>query len=206
MDAQPSGFVRPARLDRRAARARWAWTATHVLSPVVLVTAYLLLMPLRAAGVSWLQALTAVLFTTGLPWLVLLWMRRRGSVTDLHVSRRAQRAPVFGMALACMALGFAALSFLQAPPVVFRSLLLVLLGLVACGVVNLAWKLSVHTAVAAFVGLSVLDTTEWGPAVALCLAMLVGWSRIQVGHHTATQVMAGAFVGSGVFLAGLLLT
>jgi PAP2 superfamily. len=180
-----------------------AWAVTHALSPVVLVGAFLLLVPLRAPEASWLQGIVAAVFTTGLPWLFLVWMKRRGQVTDLHVRERAQRWPVFVCAAASLLIGCGAEVLLHAPAEVFRAMALILAGLVVCALVNLRWKLSVHTAVAAFIWLSVCAPLAWGSAAALLLTMLVGWSRVEVRHHTPTQVLAGAVVGSALFLGGL---
>lgn len=189
-----------------AVGSRLAWTVTHALSPVVLVSAYLLLLPLRAPSTSWLQGLVATVFVTGLPWLFLVWMKRRGQVTDLHVRERTQRWPVFAVAAASLLLGFGAEVLLGAPAAVFGAMALILTGLLICAIVNLRWKLSVHTAVAAFIWLGVFAPLPWGSAAALLLTMLVGWSRIEVRHHTPTQVLAGALVGCILFSAGLLLS
>lgn len=190
-------------LQSRAVGSRFAWAVTHALSPAVLVSAYLLLLPLRAPEASWLQGLVAAVFTTGLPWLFLLWMKRAGQVTDLHVRERAQRWPVFVCAAASLLIGCGAEVLLHAPAEVFRAMALILAGLLVCALVNLWWKLSVHTAVAAFIGLSVCAPFAWGSAAALLLTMLVGWSRVEVRHHTPTQVLVGAVVGSALFLGGL---
>ncbi|HXD27663.1 MAG TPA: phosphatase PAP2 family protein [Arthrobacter sp.] len=195
--------MQPVLEDRRT--VRFAAAVTQVFSPVLLVSAYLLLLPLRADAVTWLQALSAACFTTGIPWVFVIWMKHGGHVTDLHVGNRAQRWPVFVFAAVSLLFGVAAELMLDAPPAVFASLALVLAGLVICAVVNLRWKLSVHTAVAAFIWLSAFATYPWGPAAALFLTMLVGWSRIEVRDHNPAQVLTGSLVGCLVFTGGLLL-
>lgn len=194
----------PATASRRPG-SPFAWAVTHWFSPAVLVGAYLLLLPLRVPQATWLQAITAGVFVTGLPWLFLVWMKWRAHVTDLHVSQRHQRWPVFAFAAASQLVGFVAESMLHAPGPVFTAMGLVLAGLVICALVNLRWKLSVHTAVAAFIWLAVMAPYPWGAAAALFLTLLVGWSRIEVRHHTPTQVLARTLVGCVLFLAGLVL-
>ncbi|WP_417217794.1 phosphatidic acid phosphatase [Arthrobacter sp.] len=186
-----------------SAGSRLAWAVTHALSPAVLVGVYLLLLPLRAPEASWLQGFVAAVFTVGFPWLFLVWMKRRGSVTDLHVRERSQRWPVFVFAAASLLIGYGAEVLLHAPAAVFRAMAVILAGLLVCAVVNLRWKLSVHTAVASLIWLSVFSGPPWGAAIALLLTMVVGWSRVEVRHHTPTQVLAGAVVGSALFLGGL---
>lgn len=183
-----------------------AWAVTYLFSPVVLVSAYLLLMPWRSPETTWLQAVVALVFTTGLPWLGVVWMRHSGRVTDLHVRERSQRWPVFVLAGASLLVGCGVLLLLRAPAAVFTTLALILAGLLICLVVNLRWKISVHTAVAAFIWLTVFSGPDWGPAAALFMTLLVGWSRLELRRHTPGQVLAGALVGCAVFVAGLALS
>ncbi|MDN5755332.1 MAG: phosphatase PAP2 family protein [Arthrobacter sp.] len=201
MDIDPGNDVDTA--PRRGSPA--ARTVTTLLSPVVLVSAYLLVLPLRSPDTTWLQAIVALVFTTGLPWLGVVWMKHRGRVTDLHVRERSQRRPVFVLAGASLLIGGGALVLLRAPAAVFSALGLILAGLLICLVVNLRWKISVHTAVAAFIWLEVFSDPDWGAAAALFLTLLVGWSRLELRRHTPGQVLAGALVGCIVFAGGLAL-
>ena len=182
-----------------------AWVVTYLLSPFVLVSAYLLLMPWRSPETTWLQAVVALAFTTGLPWLGVVWMRQSGRVTDLHIRKRSQRWPVFVLAGISLLVGCGALVLLQAPAAVFSTLALILAGLLICLVVNLRWKVSVHTAVAAFIWLNVFSGPDWGPAAAVFMTLLVGWSRLELRRHTPGQVLVGALVGCAVFVAGVAL-
>lgn len=78
--------------------------------------------------------------------------------------------------------------------------------MVLCLAANLVWKLSVHSAVAAYVGLALLaPLPAVGAALALMLASATGWSRIKLGDHTPGQVLAGHAVGCVVYAVGLLL-
>lgn len=62
-----------------------------------------------------------------------------------------------------------------------------------------------HT-LAAFVSAVVLPRTGRGRVLALLVASMVGWARVEVGHHRAADVLAGAAVGStaGAALAAIL--
>jgi hypothetical protein len=86
---------------------------------------------------------------TGLPFVLLLWMILQGKVTDHHVGNRRQRAPVMVMASLSLAIGAVLLFVLEAPAVLFGEVGTIYLGLVVCHLANLAWKLSVHSAVEA---------------------------------------------------------
>jgi membrane-associated phospholipid phosphatase len=70
---------------------------------------------------------------------------------------------------------------------------------VACGwVITLGWKISVHAAIAA--GAATVLMLVLGPALlaAWPLVGVIAWSRVQVGDHTAGQVIAGVALGIAV--------
>ncbi len=177
---------------------------TEILSPAVLVSVLLLLQPFLTPGTTWPQALVAFLFVTGLPFGVLLWMKHRGKLTDHHVGDRRQRAPVLVMAGTSLLVGAVLLFVLDAPIGLFGAVGTIFLGLVVCLLANLLWKLSVHSAVAAYVALELLTPAgQLGAALALVLSATVGWSRIELKDHTSTQVLAGLVVGCCVYTVGL---
>lgn len=179
---------------------------TEALAPAVLVGALLLLQPLLSPGVTWVQGLVAAVFTVGLPFGLILWLKRRGTVDDHHVGRREQRAPILAAAALSLGAGAVILYLLQAPPELFGEIGGVFIGLLLCLVSNLFWKLSVHAAVAAYVGLVLLAPVPvFGPALALLLASAVGWSRVTLRDHTPSQVLAGHVAGCLAVAAGLLL-
>ena len=186
--------------------ARFARLVTEVSAPAVLVGILLLLQPLLSPGVSWAQGITAAVFSVGLPFGLILWLKRRGRVTDHHVGVREQRAPILAAAVLSLGVGAVILFFLAAPAALFGQIGAVFLGMVLCLAANLVWKLSVHSAVAAYVGLALLaPLPAVGAALALMLASATGWSRIKLGDHTPGQVLAGHAVGCVVYAVGLLL-
>lgn len=179
---------------------------TEILSPAILVSVLLILQPFLTPGVTWPQALVAFIFVTGLPFVVLLWMKHRGRVTDHHVSIRQQRAPVMIMAGISLTIGSVLLLTLDAPAGLFSEVGAIFLGLVVCLLANLVWKLSVHSAVASYVALVLLTPIiHVGAVLALMLAATVGWSRIELKDHTPAQVLAGQFVGCAVYAVALFL-
>lgn len=176
---------------------------SHLLAPTVLVTALLLSTPLRFPQVPWSQALVAATFTTLIPWAVLGWARRTGKVSDIHVTRREQRWPLLLAALASILLGLVLMAVLRAEAVLVREVLLVLSGLLVTGGITLLWKISIHVAVAAFVAVHVLGDRPYGAAAAVAVVGILSWSRVQLEHHTSSQVFAGAVVGALIGLLAL---
>ncbi|GAA3290445.1 phosphatidic acid phosphatase [Arthrobacter citreus] len=189
-----------------SASARAARVVTETTAPAVLVGILLLLQPVLDPGVTWLQGIVAAGFTVGLPFAGILWLKRRGRVTDHHVGRREQRAPILIASAVSIGVGALLLILLGAPAALFGEIGGVFIGLVLCLAANLVWKLSVHSAVAAYVGLALLAPVPVvGPALALLLASATGWSRVKLGDHTSTQVLAGHAAGCLAFTAALLL-
>nr|WP_176704719.1 phosphatase PAP2 family protein [Arthrobacter sp.]AXV46353.1 hypothetical protein pA40H1_p67 [Arthrobacter sp.] len=179
---------------------------TEILSPAILISVLLILQPLLTPGVTWPQAIVSFAFVTGIPYVVLLWMKQRGKITDHHIGVRQQRAPVLVMAGISTVIGAGLLFALEAPTGLFSEIGAIFLGLVVCLLANLVWKLSVHSAVATYVSLALLaPLAPVGPALALAVAAAVAWSRIQLKDHTPTQVLAGQFVGCAVYAVALAL-
>lgn len=198
----------PARKTARPTRERLtlARIITEVFAPTVLVGGLLLAQPLLTPGVTWLQAATAAVFTVGLPFVLVLVLKHRGAVTDHHVGVREHRAPILVAAAVSLGLGALLLMLLQAPAALFGEIGGVFIGLVLCLLVNLVWKLSVHSAVVAYVALALLvPIPAVGPVLALLLVATVGWSRVTLKAHTPAQVVAGYAAGWLAFTAALLL-
>lgn len=177
---------------------------SHVFAPTILATALLLSTPLRFPQIPWGQALVATTFTTLIPWAVLGLARSTGKISDVHVTRREQRWPLLLSALVSILAGVILLLVTGAEPVMLREVLLILVGLLVTGGITLAWKISIHVAVAAFVLLHALGALAFGPYLAVALVAVISWARVQLHHHTSTQVFAGALVGALVGLLGLL--
>ena len=137
----------------------------------------------------------AALFTSVLPYTLILGGVRRGRLSDRNISLREQRIRFGGVAIASILLGLAVLAVLDAPAEMVALLASIAVG-VACGwVVTLWWKISVHAAIAA--GGATVLTLVFGPALLAVwpLVTLIAWSRVQVGDHTPAQVLAGVALG-----------
>ncbi|KQO00875.1 hypothetical protein ASF21_11275 [Arthrobacter sp. Leaf234] len=177
---------------------RAATIVSEVLAPAVLVSLFLVILAFRFAGwpAGLPTALVAVGFTTALPLAGVLALVRRGSITDHHVSDRRQRAPILGATLVSIALGLGLLLAIDAPWELISGVLCTVGGVVAVLLVNLAWKLSAHSAVAVFVVVGSMGFAGGWIAVLLVVPLIIGWSRVTLGAHTAGQVLAGYVVGA----------
>lgn len=176
---------------------RVAQVLTEVFAPAVLVATLILVSSFVPdgfqAGLPF--ALVAVFFIAVLPFAVVLVLTRRGRLTDHHISRRSQRAPVLGGAIVSVLLGVGVLTAMGAPAGLMTMIISILAGIVLVLLVNLIWKLSAHTAVAVFFAAAmVIFFGPWG-LIAAAMPAGAGWSRVHLGAHTLAQVLAGGAVG-----------
>ncbi|MFG2008807.1 phosphoesterase PA-phosphatase [Micromonospora sp. NPDC048868] len=186
------------RPDRRTGRLL-ARAATEVFAPALLAALMPVVVGLHAAspvevGLGW--ALVGSLFCSIIPNSLIWWGVRRGRLTDHHIRRREQRRRPLAYGLLSVLVGLAVMIGFGAPrPVLAMVVVMFALGL-AVTVVNLAWKLSIHAAVAA--GAAAVLVIEFGPALLASapVVALVGWSRVRLRDHTVGQVAAGTVVGA----------
>ncbi|MGC5333197.1 phosphoesterase PA-phosphatase [Micromonospora sp. DT62] len=186
------------RPDRRTSRLL-ARAATEVFAPALLAALMPVVVGLHAAspveaGLAW--ALVGSLFCSVIPNSLIWWGVRRGRLTDHHIRRREQRRRPLAYGLLSVLVGLAVMIGFGAPrPVLAMVVVMFALGL-AVTVVNLAWKLSIHAAVAA--GAAAVLVIEFGPALLASapVVALVGWSRVRLRDHTVGQVAAGTVVGT----------
>ncbi len=174
-----------------------ARTLTNVLNPFVIFTTLYALAALSEVGASrsLLYVMLELLAAAAVAGYVLL-MRRRARLGDFWISARAERlTPALFLLAALLAL-LAALALLDAPENLFLLTLSMGLASAAVALVTLFFKASAHCTVAghaAIAGLLVLGPLGTIFAVAL---PLVGWARVALGAHTASEALAGAAVGA----------
>jgi membrane-associated phospholipid phosphatase len=111
---------------------------------------------------------------------------------------REQRALPLTVGIGSVLIGLFLLAVLGAPRDLVALVAAMAVGLASSLLVTLAWKISVHTAVAA--GAAVILVLVSGPALAVAGlgAALAGWSRVELGDHTIAQVIGGSALGVAV--------
>lgn len=199
LDLAPSGLSqRPTTAKRRHAGAR---VVTEVFSPVYLAVGILLVVgavstrnPVTGAG--W--GLLAALFAVVVPYGFLLHGIRRGRYSDRHVRIRQQRTVPLLIAGCGVVTALALITLLGAPRQLVALVLAMLAGQFVTLTITLAWKVSVHTGVAA--GVAVVLTSVFGPSLSLfwLAVALVAWARVRMHDHTPAQVVAGAVMGGSI--------
>jgi len=187
------------RLHRHAARL-----LTNVLNPFFVFTALYALVAYGGSSPFWATLyvsteLAAAAFVGGYVFL----LRRRSRVGDFWISTRHQRLVPALVLLSTFAALLGVLVLLEAPGVLFLTVLSIGLASATVAATTLIWKASAHSAVAghaAAAGLLVLGPL--GAVFALVLPAVL-WARIASGAHTLAQTLAGAGVGAAFALAFL---
>jgi membrane-associated phospholipid phosphatase len=135
------------------------------------------------------------------PTLFYLVRLRQGVYGDEDISDRRQRNELYLVGFVWSLVITIVLAMIGAPRAILAVMLLALaMGLIG-GVVNLFWKISVHSAsIAALATVALLYSPSLGIALWLC-ALAVGWARVRTGNHTPMQVLAGFLSAAIVVLA-----
>jgi hypothetical protein len=159
----------------------------------------LLLVPLTVAVTTRNWRPTAIIAATTVLPLVLVLLRRvrRGTWSDFDVSRRDQRAGLYHVGFAVLALTAVALYLLGTSAAMLRGVAAaaVMFGLGLAG--NRFLKISLHLMLATYCAVVV---TRIYPATLLPVIpflFALAWSRHHLGHHTPAELLTGTIIGLG---------
>ena len=144
-----------------------------------------------------------MVFSTFIPLVDLIWRRRTGRISDLHVSNREERKwpIIFGIFYTIAGL---ATFYLLSGPLILQACMLsgLVLGLITL-VVTSFWKISLHLmgnaslAVIIYFGFNLRPLSLASLALLLLLAA-VGFSRFITKAHTTAQILSGAAAGATI--------
>jgi membrane-associated phospholipid phosphatase len=174
--------------------------STPVITPVAMSCVAWAFAGLRAWRLASLYALLAVM----LPMGYVVWLLRRGLVTDIDVQVREQRTRPMIATLACALVAWLALWAANAPR---QLVVLALASWLQTGLlflITLRWKISVHCAAAA-TSVTVIGSLVGSPLPLLIGAPIMAWSRVRLRRHTLAQTMAGTALGVVVSVIALFL-
>lgn len=176
---------------------------------VLLTVTYLSLLPWSFK--LWLLAVV-YLFTVLIPWVGVALYRKAHGWSTAELSRRHRRFVPYILHIVSYLCCFSIIQNVHMPS--FAGALIVASLLLQCGctVINIWWKISMHsaaagTAVGALVAYSLL--LNYNPVWWLCLLLLVSGcvmsSRMVLLQHTLAQVLAGFAYGILCGFVGIIL-
>ena len=127
---------------------------------------------------------------------VVIGMVRMKKLDGLFVNPREQRTRIYLLATVLAVIGCIVLYILGAPQLLLAVFISGLAAILSYMIINLFWKISLHTAfVAASVTILVI-VYRAAAAWTIVLLPLVAWARVQLKMHTTAQVVSGALLAS----------
>ncbi|NJM06587.1 phosphatase PAP2 family protein [Candidatus Gracilibacteria bacterium] len=121
---------------------------------------------------------------------------RQGAYSDEDISQRHQRNELYIFGFLTVVVGIAVLAVLDAPRIFIALLASAALINVLCWLVNLFWKISVHSAsMGSCATLSTIFAPPFGAFMWLC-AIVLSWARVRTRNHSPLQVVAGMALAS----------
>lgn len=180
-------------------RRQIANLTSNILNPFLVSLAVILLLSFTStSSISEALKWSLILITVSiLPvFSVIVYLVRNQKLEGIFVSPRRQRNKIYLLASFCAVAGCIVILYLGAPLVLVVSLVAGLSAMIVFTCINLLWKISVHTAfVAASVTVVIILYGSIGTVTAVLIPP-IAWSRIELEHHSITQVVAGALLAA----------
>lgn len=183
---------------------RIADALSYVLHPAVFALLTVALMSCHAH--CWTEFILrdiGILAVGLLPGLTYIYRKTKsGEFSHYHLLLKEERRIVLPLLLEGLMVSFALYALVQTPALMMRGMLIGVCGGIGACLINLFWKMSLHSAVAMGCAALFLPVSTVEVLAISVLGIIVGLSRIMVRHHSAAQVFGGWLYGFGV--AGLL--
>ena len=180
-------------------KEKFAMYISRVLNPVFVLGIVIVLVSLEASGSgTWivLCVLSALFFTVFAPWLVVLYMRRRGEISELFIPKRRDRLRPLFFFSASSWMGVGILYLIHPPPALYALMVCVAVQGTIALLITMLWKISLHAmGLWAACGVIIALYGSWWAVVP---AGLVSWARFVLQAHSISQILVGSIVGVGI--------
>lgn len=149
---------------------------------------------------------TSLIWTAGMGIVVTaiflfeLYGIKRGFFSNLDVSKRRQRTPLFIFVFLAVFAFMVSILVLKGPMELLVGGVYIIIGIIVVSLVNKKIKVSIHVAgiAAFFVAMGLLYGGIF--YVGLLCIPLVAWSRVVLRRHTVSEVRLGALLGMALTL------
>ena len=180
-------------------KEKFAMCVSRVLNPVFVLGVVIVLVSLEAPGSgTWivLCVLIALFFTVFAPWLVVLYLRRRGEISELFIPERRDRLRPLLFYFASSWVGVGVLYLIHSPPTLYALMVCVAVLSTVALLITMRWKISLH-AMGLWASCAIVIAL-YGSWWAVVPAGLVSWARLVLQAHSVSQILVGSIVGAGV--------
>jgi hypothetical protein len=193
-------------------RKRIAELTSNILNPFLISLVIIVLLSVESASgifnaIKW--SLIPIAIGVLPVFLAALYLVRKGRLDGIFTAIRQQRTGIYLLAGVCAALGYVVLLLAEAPLMLRAAFATGLAGIVIFMVINLWWKISLHTALVAALVIVLVIIYGWIAVTGVVFVPLVAWARTESKQHSLAQVAVGAvlaalIVGTGFYLSGLI--
>lgn len=199
-------------LSHRLQREDFARLISNLVNPLLLPPLVIVLISwmlgLQAASLIWV-AVICLLFYTFIPVSATLYLLKKKHISSIDLPERKSRNRPFLFSITCAAVAFWCLNFTSGftHPLLGTIAFIFLLNLSIGFLINLKWKMSIHTSAlssagAIFFVFSYLDLSNmsasadvWPEFILLLLMPLVIWARYRLNIHSFGELIGGALTG-----------
>jgi len=138
-------------------------------------------------------------------FLTTIYLVRKGRLDGIFTAVRRQRTGIYLLSGFCAAVGYVILLLFEAPLMLRAAFATGLSGMAIFTVINLWWKISLHTAMVTTLATVLVILYGWIAIAGVVLVPLTAWVRIELKQHSLAQVIAGAVLAATTTVAGFYL-
>ena len=175
---------------------------SHVFSPAAVAAILFVWLSLTSdAGGSEGNRLHAAAVGLGsyalIPSLAIVALKHLGYIRDLFEPEPAHRQRILSAGLCCYLAGYGALTAIEASAPLLWCSACFSAGAALVWLINHFWKISIHaTGIGGGAFMLIEVSGQWVlPGIAV-VALAVAWSRLCLGAHSQSQVIAGFLLGA----------
>jgi hypothetical protein len=182
-------------------RKTLARITTNILNPFAMAFVIIVLLAFEGTdnateAIKWASISVAL---SVLPALAaVIFLVRRKKLDGVFANPRQQRTGVYLLFIVLAAIAYGLLWYFGAPELLAAAFAAGLASACVFTVINLFWKISVHTAFLA--GAVVILVMVYGGVAAwtVLLLPLVGWARMELRQHSLMQAATGAILAAAI--------
>jgi putative transposase len=194
-----TSFTRVETREHPDTKQRIANLTSNILNPFLICLAVILMFSFSSTKTT-SEAIKWALLSMGLSivpiFLVIVYLVHTGGLDEILTNARKQRTKIYVASGVSAIAGYFTLSYLKAPHLLVAGFTAVISVAVIFMLINLWWKISVHTGCIAASSVVMVMIYGWAAAAIIPLVPLTAWSRIKLEHHSIAQAITGAVLAS----------
>ena len=178
-----------------------AWVISRILDPGIVLSIMIVILIWQSRvdfkrGLLW--SLLLLCLAVILPLLYVLYLMRKGEISDWDISNRRERYALLFFTIFCWLLSVIILVVFDGPKLLLASAVDGLAILSVYSLITISWKISIHSgAISCPVTiLIILFGPSFLPLILLVLAMI--WARYKMRKHNLLQLIGGALLTSSI--------